>query len=169
MGRIAHTRNQFKSFNTYDYIITFINHIREKKTLLTLWEFIGSSFEQTWIPFTQGWLKLVQWFWRRIRRFLNFINICSIFRNISTWKRVWPFMCTNLNPHHPRMLYAKFGLKFAHWLLRRRCKCETLMTTTTAMTMDNGQIVIRKANLSLRFRWAKIKRSNIKSKQKTYI
>ena len=43
-----------------------------------VWSFIwsplgkgcGPSFEQTWIPFTQGcfcqvWLKLVQWFWRR--------------------------------------------------------------------------------------------------------
>ena len=52
MGHIAHLRKQFKSINTYDYIIKLIN--RRKKTLLTLWEFIGSSFEQTWIPFTQG-------------------------------------------------------------------------------------------------------------------
>ena len=27
---------------------------RRKKTILTSWEFIGSSFEETWIPFTQG-------------------------------------------------------------------------------------------------------------------
>ena len=26
----------------------------KKKTLLTSWKFIGSSFERTWIPFTQG-------------------------------------------------------------------------------------------------------------------
>ena len=51
MGHIAHLRKQFKSTNTYD-IITLIK--RRKKTLLTSWEFIGSSFEQTWIPFTQG-------------------------------------------------------------------------------------------------------------------
>ena len=51
MGHIAH-RKQFKSINTYDYIITLIK--RRKKTLLILGEFIaGSSFEQTWIPFTQ--------------------------------------------------------------------------------------------------------------------
>ena len=51
MGHIAHLRKQFKSINTYDYIITLIK--RRKKTLLTSWEFIGSSFDQTWITFTQ--------------------------------------------------------------------------------------------------------------------
>ena len=48
MGHIAHLRKQFKSINTYDYIITLIQRIKKK------WEFIGSSFKQTWIPFTQG-------------------------------------------------------------------------------------------------------------------
>ena len=33
MGHIAHLRKQFKSINTYDYIITLIK--RRKKTLLT--------------------------------------------------------------------------------------------------------------------------------------
>ena len=28
---------------------------------------------------------------------------------ISLWTRVWPFIWTNLNPHPPRMLCAKFG------------------------------------------------------------
>ena len=105
---------------------------RRKNPLFTLWELNASSFEQTWIPFTQGcfvpnlveigsavqenilkfrqcifaislisplgkglalhlyklqssspkeelysvWLKLAQWFWRR---FLNFINVFSLF------------------------------------------------------------------------------------------
>ena len=90
MGHIAHLRKQFKSINTYDYIITLIN--LEKKPLLTSWELIGSSFEQTvfslirnYLPSEKGgdlhmhklespwpkdalcqvWLKLAQWFWRR--------------------------------------------------------------------------------------------------------
>ena len=50
MGHIAHLRKQFKSLNKYDYIITLIQRIKKK----TLWELIGSSFEQTWILFTQG-------------------------------------------------------------------------------------------------------------------
>ena len=44
----------------------------------------GPSFKQTWIPsakdvLCQVWLKLAQWFWRR--RFLNFVNVFSLFRN----------------------------------------------------------------------------------------
>ena len=41
------------------------------------WFFIWT----TWIPFTQGCvgLKLAQWFWRR--RYLNFVNVFSLFRN----------------------------------------------------------------------------------------
>ena len=45
----------------------------------------GPSFEQTWIPYTQGcsmclvWLKLAQWFWGR--RFLNFVHVFSLFHN----------------------------------------------------------------------------------------
>ena len=52
MGHITHLRKQFKSINTYYYIITLIK--RRKKPLLILGEFIGSSFKDTWIPFTQG-------------------------------------------------------------------------------------------------------------------
>ena len=33
----------------------------------------------------------------------------SHFVIISSWKRAWPFIWTNWNPHHPRMLFAKFG------------------------------------------------------------
>ena len=43
----------------------------------------GHSFEQTWKPFTQGCivpsLKLAQWFLRR--RFFNFVDVFSLFRN----------------------------------------------------------------------------------------
>ena len=42
---------EFKSRNTYEYIIMLIKRI--KKTVI-YWEFNGSLFEQTWIPFTQG-------------------------------------------------------------------------------------------------------------------
>ena len=52
MGHIAHLRKQFKSINTYGYIITL--NKRRKNPSLSLWELNGSSFEQTWIPFTQG-------------------------------------------------------------------------------------------------------------------
>ena len=43
-----------------------------------------SSFEHTWIPFTQGCifkvrLKLTQWFWRRT--FLYIVDVLSLFHN----------------------------------------------------------------------------------------
>ena len=48
MGHIAYLGKQFKSRNTYDYIITLIK--RRKKNIID----IGSLYEETWIPFTQG-------------------------------------------------------------------------------------------------------------------
>ena len=50
MGHIAHLRKQF---NFIKQILSYRNVDSENKEK-TLWEFIGSSFEQTWIPFTQG-------------------------------------------------------------------------------------------------------------------
>ena len=52
MGYIAHLRKQLKSISTYNFTVTLIK--RKRKKTLNLWEFIGSSFEETWIPFTQG-------------------------------------------------------------------------------------------------------------------
>ena len=71
----------------------------------------GPSFKQTWIhspkdAFYQVWLKLIQWFWRR--RFLQCFFL-HFFVIISPWKRVGPFIWTNVNPLHPRVLCVKFG------------------------------------------------------------
>ena len=48
-------------------------------------------------------------------------------------------------------------LKLAQWFRRRRWNCKKFTTTTrtTTTTTDNGHILIRKAHLSLRLRWAK--------------
>ena len=74
----------------------------------------GPPFEQIWIRITKDalrlvWFNLTQWFYRS--RFFKFINVFSYFiiTGISPWKRAWPFIWTNLNSHHLRMLYAKFG------------------------------------------------------------
>ena len=55
----------------------------------------------------QVWLKLAQRFWRN--RFLNFVNVFLLFRNYLPLEKGGPFICTKLNPHHPRMHCAKFG------------------------------------------------------------
>ena len=80
----------------------------------------------------QVWLKLAQWFWRR-----RFFFILSMFFHyfviISPWKRAGPFIWTNLNLLHQRVLCAKFGwnwsigsgeedenVKSLRWQQRRR-------------------------------------------------
>ena len=117
MGHIAHMRKQFKSINT--------RWLREeKKTLLTLGEFIaGSSFEQTWIPFTQDalcqvWLKLAQWFWRR--RFFNFFNVFSLFRNYLPLEKGGGLHLNKLESHSPKDALCQVWLKLAQWFWRRR-------------------------------------------------
>ena len=37
------------------------------------------------------------------------VNTFSLFPNYLPWKRVWPFIWTNLNSLHPRMFCAEFG------------------------------------------------------------
>ena len=101
----------------------------------------------------QIWLKLAQWFWRR-RFFFILSMYFRYFVHISPWKRVELLIWTNLNPLHPRMLCAKFGW---NWLSGFTTTTTTMTTTTTTTKTDNGQILIRKPQLSLRLRWAKIK------------
>ena len=62
-------------------------------------------------------MKLAQWFWRR--RFLNFVNVYSLFHNYLPLEKGVAFIRRNLNPFHPRMLCAKFG-----WFRKRRCICK---------------------------------------------
>ena len=51
-------------------------------------------------------------------------------------------------------------LKLDQWFWRRwKCEKFTATTITTTTTTENGQIMIRKAHLSLRLRWAKNNRS----------
>ena len=81
----------------------------------------------------------------------DFTNSSMYFRNvviISSWKKNKPFIWTNMNPFHPKKICAKFGWNWPigsgekdFWLRR---------------------ILIRKAHLSLRLRWAKklINRTN---------
>ena len=55
ISHIAHLRKQFKSINTYDYIITLIERRKKNHYLLfkNMMGFFFLSFEQTWIRFTQ--------------------------------------------------------------------------------------------------------------------
>ena len=157
MGHIVHLRIQFKSINTYDYIITLIK--RRKKNLLSLhvWEFIGSSFEETWIPIIHGclcqvWLKLAQWFWRR--GFFNFVNVFSLFRNYLPLEKGGVLHLNKLESPSPKDALGQVWLKFAQkkmkmWKVYRRTDRKTDRQT------DDGRQLIRKAHLSFQLRWAK--------------
>ena len=71
------------------------------------------------------------------------------FAIISSWKRAGPFIWTNLNPLYPRMLCAKFGW---NWTIGSGEEDENVKS----LRQQRRWILIRKAHLSLRLRWAKI-------------
>ena len=52
-------------------------------------------------------VELTQRFWRR--RFLNFVNVFSLFYNYLPLEKGGAFHLTNLNPLHPRIPCAKYG------------------------------------------------------------
>ena len=121
MGHIAHQKNQFKSRGTFDYIIKFI---RGKTCIISFLKVDWSlcvNFEST-LPkdaLCQVWLKLAQWYWRR--RFLNFINIFSLFCNYLPFEKNIALHWTNLNalyPYWPSVLVKIFKrLQFIFFIL----------------------------------------------------
>ena len=92
------------------------SHILVFSILYPLGEGCGPSFEQIWITTTQACfvpiLVEIDPVVLKKKIFKVFDIILKFFDIISPRKRVWPFIWTNLNPLHPRMLCAKFGW---HW------------------------------------------------------
>ena len=111
MGHIAHLRKHFKSINTYDYIITLIK--RGKKTIIYFFRIYWNFIWTNWNPLHPMMLcAKFGWNWLSgsgEEQFLISSIYYSYFVIISSWKRVGPFIWTNWNPLHPRMLCAKFG------------------------------------------------------------
>ena len=95
------------------------------------------------------WWKLVQWFWRR--RCLNFFNVLSLFRSYLPLENAEALHLNKLEFPTSKDALCQVWLKLVQWFCRR-WNCEKFMTT---VTMDNGQILIRKAHVSLWLRWAK--------------
>ena len=71
IGHIAHLRKQFKSISTYDYIITLIKRGKISHNLLfENWMVVYLNKLESCSPkdaMCQVWLKLTQWFWRRLK------------------------------------------------------------------------------------------------------
>ena len=76
------------------------------------------SFKQTWIPTTQGYFvpSLVE-IGRALQEiFLNFVNVVLLFHNyLPLEKDKALYLKKNMNPHHPKMIYAKFDWTMVQW------------------------------------------------------
>ena len=111
MGHIAHLREQFKSINTYDYVITLIK--RRKKTLLSLWQLNGSLFNKIESHSPKfGW----NWPHGSEEDFFNFVNI---FRNNLPLEKGGAL---HLNKLEFVSRKGQVWLKLAQWFLRRSRK-----------------------------------------------
>ena len=118
------------------------------------------------------------------KKIFQFCQCILLFRNNLPLGKGGSYIWTSLSLHHPRMLWTKFGWNWScgsledlffvyvfyyrylplekDWVLYLNKlkspspKDATTTTTTTTTTTDNGQILFRKALLSLQLRWAKI-------------
>ena len=71
---------------------------------------------------SQVWLKLAQWFWRR--RFLNFVNVFSLFPNYLPFEKGGALHLNKLESPLPKDALCQVWLKLAQWFWRKRWKCE---------------------------------------------
>ena len=98
------------------------------------------------------WLKLAQWFWRRI--FFNYVKIFSLLSKSSLFGKDVVLHLNKLEFPSPKEAVCQVWLKLAQWFWRQ-WKCETLTDRRT----DDGRQAIRKAQLS--FSWDKLKGKHI--------
>ena len=135
MGHTAHVRKQFKSINTYEYIITFIK--RRKKI------FESPSHKDA---LCQVWLKFAQWFWRR--RFLNFVNVFSLFRNYLPLEIGGALNLNKLESPSPKLgCFVPSLVEIGPVVLEKNIKCEKFTDRRT----DDRQSE-KKAHLSFQIR-----------------
>ena len=90
---------------------------------MSLWEWNGSSLNKIESPspkdaLCQVWLKLVQWFWRRI--FFYFVNVCSLFCNYLPLEKGRTLNLNKVESLSHKVAVCQVLLKFAQWFWRRR-------------------------------------------------
>ena len=92
--------------------------------LLTLWEFLlflhlkKLEFPSSKNDLCWDWLKLTHWFWRR--RFLDFVNVFSLFRNYLPLENGRALQLNKLEYPSPKDALCQVWSKLAKWLLRKR-------------------------------------------------
>ena len=65
----------------------------------------------------QVWLKMAKWFWRR--RFLNFVNVFSLFLNYLPLEKCGALHLKKLESPSPKDALCQVWLKLAQWFWRR--------------------------------------------------
>ena len=86
IGRVV-LKTKIFPFCQYIFPISFLVFISPWKWVwLFIWKKTWNEFPSPKNALCQVWLKLAQWFWRR---FQNFVNVFSLFRNyLHLWKGV---------------------------------------------------------------------------------
>ena len=97
--------------------------------------------------FCQVWLKLTQWFWRR--RFFNFVNVFSPFRNYLPFEMGVALYLNKIDSPSPKDALCQVCLKLAQWFWRRRWKCEKFTDRRTNGQMDWRATGYQKISLEL--------------------
>ena len=66
----------------------------------------------------QVWLKLAQWFWRR--RFLNYVNVFSLFHNYLPLEKGGALHLNKLESPSTKIALCQVWMKLAQWFWRIR-------------------------------------------------
>ena len=121
LGHIAHIRKQFKSINTYDYIIMLIKwrKINIINFMRIYWFFIWTNLNP--IHPRMLWARLVEIGSVILeKRFFNFVNVFSLSLNYSPWKRTRAIHSIKLESPSPKDAFGQVWLKLALWFWRKR-------------------------------------------------
>ena len=103
-------------FNFVNVLLLFRNYLPlEKGGVLHLKKLDSPSPKDA---FCQVWLKLAYWFWRR--RFLNFVNVFSLFHNYLPLEKGRALLLNKLESPSPKDALCQVWLKLAQWFWRRR-------------------------------------------------
>ena len=108
-----------------------------------------SLFEQSWIPFTQGWFvpSLIEFGPVVLKIFFFKFQCFLLFRYHLPLGKGDPLHLHKFELSSPKDDLYQVWLKLAQWFRRRSGKCKCLQT--------DGQRAIRIAHLSFQLRWAK--------------
>ena len=114
--KLAHWFWRRRYFNFVNVISRFRNYLPfEKGMAIHLNKLISPSNKDA---LCQVWLKLAQWFWRR--RFFNFVNVFSLFRNYLPLGKDGALHLNKLESPSPKDAFCQVWLKLAQWFWRRK-------------------------------------------------